>query len=285
MDFNIMSFDDKPNAGYMSDAVKLTNCQVLHEEGFYGEGMRICVIDTGSSTHNFTKENILCGKNFTTEGNVEDYIDLNGHGTHCIGSIVMVAPKCEIVVAKALNRNGGGDMNGIINAFKYAIEQKCHVISMSLGGTTYSKELHDLVKQANDLGIIVCTAAGNEGDGKSETDEVSYPANFEESINVGAINLDKTIANYSNSSQWVDICGVGTDVKSTFLNNKWADSSGTSMACPIVASCCLLLREKFIKEYERVPSEKELYSLLIKNTEDLHISRRFQGQGMIHIIN
>lgn len=277
-----MGIEDKPNYGYMSDAVKLTNCMKLHEEGFQGEKMRVCVIDTGAYQHDFYKDNIVCGKNFTSEGSLDDYTDFNGHGTHCIGSIVQIAPKCEVIVAKALDKKGKGDVDGIINAFKYAIEQKANVISMSLGTTVKSEELHRLVKQANELGIIVCTASGNEGDGRDSTNEYSYPACFEESVNVGAINLDKTVAKYTNSNQWVDVCAVGTKVKSTYLNNKWADSTGTSMATPIVSGVCLLLREKFIKEYGRTPSEQELYAQLIKNTIDLKLSKRFQGNGMVY---
>lgn len=283
MEFKILSIETKQNADFVADGIKLTNCEQLHKEGFYGEGMRICVIDSGYDTHDFTKENVLCGKNFTNEGNVDDYKDFHGHGSFCIGEIVQVAPKCQIVVAKALNKNGNGDFNNIINAFKYAIEQNCHVISMSLGSTTPSDELHELIKQANELGVLVCTAAGNEGDGNSSTDEISYPANYEEVINVGAVNYYKSIANYSNSSQWVDVCSVGTNITSTFLNNKWCNSSGTSMAVPIVAGVSLLLREKFVKEWGRNPSEQEIYSQIIKNTEDLHISRRFQGNGFLRI--
>lgn len=281
--FKMLSVESNTNYGYMCKGIELTNVKSLHNKGFYGEGMRVCVIDTGCSIHSFTKENIICGKNFTNEGTSDNFNDLNGHGSFCIGEIVQVAPKCEVVVAKALDKNGNGGYKPIIDAFKYAIEQKCNVISMSLGGTTPSEELHKLIKQANELGIIVCTAAGNNGDGNENTDEILYPANYEESVNVGAVNLDKSIAKYSNSNQWVDICAVGTNIVSTYLNNKWSSSSGTSMACPQIAAICLLLREKFISEFERVPSEKELYSQLIKHTEDLHISKRFQGNGLLII--
>lgn len=280
-----LSIESKPNDGYMCKGIELTNVRSLHNQGFYGEKMRVCVIDTGYNLHDFTKDNILCGKNFVNENNPNDFNDEDGHGTFCIGEIVQVAPKCEIVVAKALGKGGSGSYKTIISAFRYAIEQKCNVISMSLGGTTPSQELHELIKLANELDIIVCTSAGNNGDGNSKTDEIAYPANYEESVNVGAINLDKGIAKYSNSNQWVDICAVGTNIVSTYLNNKWCTTSGTSMSAPIVSSVCLLLREKFIKEFGRVPSEQEIFAILIKNTEDLGISRRFQGHGMLRIID
>ena len=282
MEYNILS-TSKPNDGYICKGILTSNIQVLHDLGYKGEGMRCCVIDTGAYPHSFFKDNIVDGKNFTTEGTPDNYIDLQGHGTFCVGEIVQIAPKCEIVIAKALDKNGNGSMQNIINAFKYAIEQNVHVISMSLGGTSKSEELHELIKKANSLGILVCTAGGNEGDGKENTNEYSYPASFQESVNVGALNQDLSIAKYSNSNEWVDIVAVGTDITSCYLNNKWAKSSGTSMACPIIGGTSLLLREKFIDKYGRNPSEEELYARLIKHTKDLGMSSKLQGEGFLYI--
>ena len=188
-----------------------------------------------------------------------------------------------MVVAKALNSKGEGDMKSIINAFKYAIEQNVHVISMSLGSTKGDEELHELVKEANKRGILVVTSAGNDGDGNPNTDEYGYPASYQECVNAGAINLDLSIAKYSNSNEWVDIVAVGTDIVSVYFDNKWCKSSGTSMSAPIVAGTSLLLREKFINKYGRIPSEEELYARLIKHTKDLGISSKLQGEGFLYI--
>ena len=56
MEYKILSFDDKPNAGYVSNGIKLTNVELLHNQGFFGENMRIGVIDTGCFIeHKFIK--------------------------------------------------------------------------------------------------------------------------------------------------------------------------------------------------------------------------------------
>lgn len=282
MDFKIQSLD-KPNADFISKGIKLSNVEELHKQGYKGEGMKVCVIDTGAANHIFFNENIVGGKNFTNEGSEDDYTDYKGHGSFCIGEIVQIAPMCEVVVGKALNKNGEGSYVSIMNAFRYALEENCNVISMSLGGTVRSEEFHQLIKDATDRGVLICTSAGNNGDGLETTNEYSYPASFEESVNVGAVNSDLSIAKYSNSNEWVDLVAVGTNIVSTYLNDKWASSSGTSMSCPIVAGVALLLRQKFINEYGREPSEQELYSRLIKNTENLNMSKRLQGEGFLRI--
>lgn len=281
MDYNILSTN--PYSDYMCKGIQLSNIQILHEQGYKGKGQRICIIDTGSHLHSFIVNNIVAGKNFTNEGTSEDYTDKNNHGSFCIGEVIQVAPECEVVVAKALNSKGEGDMKSIINAFKYAIEQNVHVISMSLGSTKGDEELHNLVKEATKRGILVCTSAGNDGDGNANTDEYGYPASYQECVNVGAVNQDLSIAKYSNSNKWVDLVAVGTDIVSVYFNERFCKSSGTSMACPIVAGTALLLREKFINKYGRIPSEEELYARLIKHTEDLGISSKLQGEGFLYI--
>lgn len=281
MVYNILSTN--PYSDYMCKGIQLSNMQILHKQGYKGKGQRICIIDTGSHGHSFIINNIVAGKNFTNEGSSEDYTDKNNHGSFCIGEVIQIAPECEVVVAKALNSKGEGDMKSIINAFKYALEQNVHVISMSLGSTKSDEELHELVKEANKRGILVVTSGGNDGDGNADTDEYGYPASYQECVNVGAVNQDLSIARYSNSNEWVDIVAVGTDIVSVYFDNKWCKSSGTSMSAPIVAGTALLLREKFINKYGRTPSEEELYARLIKHTKDLGISSKLQGEGFLYI--
>jgi major intracellular serine protease len=281
MDYNILSTN--PYSDYMCKGIQLSNIQILHKQGYNGKGQRVCIIDTGSHSHSFIVNNIVAGKNFTNEGTSEDYTDKNNHGSFCIGEVIQIAPECEVVVAKALNSKGEGDMKSIINAFKYALEQNVHVISMSLGSTKSDEELHELVKEANTRGILVVTSAGNDGDENANTDEYGYPASYQECVNVGAVNQDLSIARYSNSNEWVDIVAVGTDIVSVYFDNKWCLSSGTSMSAPIVAGTSLLLREKFINKYGRIPSEEELYARLIKHTKDLGISSKLQGEGFLYI--
>lgn len=267
---------------FMAKGIKATNCEKLISEGYSGKGVRIGVIDTGCSPHTFYNSNLVCGKNCIN--GTDNYVDETGHGSFCVGEIVQIAPNCEIIIAKVLGKDGHGSHDSVNEGIKYCIEQGCNIISMSLGGSEYNVRMHDLIKDAvENKDILVCVASGNEGDGKEGTNEIMYPASFEEVVDVGAIDINSKMADFSNSSPWVDVCANGVNMTSTyFKSNKWCNSSGTSMSTPIVAGFCALLMEKFTVEYGRKPSEKELYSQLIKHTKDLGISRKLQGNGMIY---
>ena len=66
-------------------------------------------------------------------------------------------------------------------------------------GKDYSKVFGDkLIELAIDNDILCCVASGNAGDGKSNTNEISYPAYLNNSIAIGAISIDDKIENLIN---------------------------------------------------------------------------------------
>lgn len=271
--------------------IKHIGAENLWNEGYKGEGITVGILDTGISTsHYCLKDNILKGKNFTSEGNSDNFEDLNGHGTH-VSSIICarpdgehlgiygVAPNAKLVVGKVINKNGNGNMEWIINGLKYMIEEKVDIINMSLGTNVYDKELDKLIELAIDNDILCCVASGNAGDGKSNTNEISYPAYLNNSIAIGAISIDDKIIRFSNSNDELDCVAPGYNIRGCYLNNKFATASGTSQATPHVSGFLALLKQKFKVERKRNPSEMELYAELIKHCKDLNLDFRFQGNG------
>ena len=110
-----------------------------HLSTLTGEGIKVAVLDTGiNASHPAFKGVKLVQKDFTGEGNA----DVEGHGTHCAGTIfgrnvnnirIGVAPGIrEALIGKVLGNNGGGS-DIIASAINWAMENGAHVISMSLG--------------------------------------------------------------------------------------------------------------------------------------------------------
>lgn len=276
--------------GYITPNINLISAPLLWNQGYSGQGTKIAVIDTGCcTTHPDLKNNIIGGKNFTNEGTVDDYSDKNGHGTHCAGiicgngHIYGIAPNANLLILKVLENDGNGNLQNVVNALNYAIDQKVDIISMSLGCKQNIKELYDAIKRAIDNNILVVSACGNEGDGKSNTIEKDYPSSYPEVISVGAIDNARKCAIFSNSNIFVDLVAPGVNIVSTGLNNGYITLSGTSMACPHVAGALALLIEKTTKEFGRRLDECELYAQLIKNTMELNIDRRIQGNGLLFL--
>lgn len=292
--YKILEIMEKVNEK-IPEGVELVNAPKIWEPSNYGEGIVIAVIDTGiDKEHPDLKERIIDGKDFTETG---DYHDDNGHGTHVSGTVlasindvgvVGVAPKASILALKALNGEGQGDINWINGALEYAINwqgptgEKVSIISLSLGGPPDDRE-HKLIQKAIQNDILVVCAAGNGGDGRHDTDELDYPGAYPEVVEVGAVDLSRNLADFSNTNDEIDLVAPGVDIISTYPGSKYAKLSGTSMATPHVSGAAALLKIIAEKEFGRKLTEAELYAQLVKNTVDLGISKKAQGNGLLNL--
>lgn len=291
--------DSEPQnlSGKISSGLNTINVQEMWKKNIKGKGVKIAVIDTGCDVnHKNFAGRIAEGRNFTSEdgGKPDKYFDYNGHGTHVAGiiaadtqgtDIVGVAPEAELIILKVLTKNGSGTVDSLIEAFRYAISRKADIISMSLGTKQPLPEVQKLIKQANEKGILVVCAAGNEGDNNKDTDEISYPGGYNEVISVGAVNESRGAAEFSNSNKEIDVAAPGVQIISTYPDNKYASLSGTSMAAPFVSGALALIIQWSTMEFGRRLSEAELYGQLIKNTTALNIPRTMQGNGIVDFTN
>ncbi|KLT19873.1 S8 family peptidase [Neobacillus vireti] len=260
-----------------------------------GKGITIAILDTGcESSHPDLKDRIIGGRNFTKDDRSDQtiYKDYNGHGTHVAGTmaatandlgVIGVAPEANLLIVKVLDKQGSGQYEWIINGIYYAIEQQVDIISMSLGGPADVPELHEAIQKAVASGILVVCAAGNEGDGRDSTNELSYPAAYNEVISVGATGLGRQISDFSNSNEEVDLVAPGENILSTFLNGNYAKLSGTSMATPHVSGALALIKAITNQAFERKLTEPELYAQLIRRTVPLGNSPKLEGNGILYL--
>lgn len=202
-----------------------------------GEGVKVAVIDSGVSDHPDLSSAVCDRRNFTLDA---EPLDTLGHGTHVAGVIAArsgmkgIAPACSILSLKVLGHSGTGDNEWVSLAIQHAIECKADIICMSLGGPKADSRMHHAVKQAHAAGIVVVCAAGNDGGA------VNYPAAFQETIGVGAVDKDGRACEYSSRGKEIAVAAPGSDITSCWIDKGYATISGTSMAAPFVAGALAL---------------------------------------------
>lgn len=245
-----------------------------------GEEAVVAILDTGIDyNHPDLKANIIGGASFVAAE--KDYMDQNGHGTHVAGTVAAnnqilgVAPDAKLLAVKVLNKDGSGSYRGITSGLKFAREwrgpqgQRVNVINMSLGGPEPEKEMYQEILRVIYSGILVVCAAGNEGDGREDTQEISYPAYYPETIAVGAVNLQTRIANFSNNNENIDIVAPGVETYSTYPGGRYVKLSGTSMAAPHISGAAALIYSRYKKRFGVYPSSGTVSRMLQYSSIDL----------------
>lgn len=198
-----------------------------------GEGVTVAVVDSGIAKHTALDEVVVDYRNFTTDGELHDTL---GHGTHVAGIIAArsnvaggIAPDAKLLSLKVLGHSGMGSNDSVAAAVLHAVDAKADIISMSLGSTRPDEQLHRAIKHAHSQGIIVVCAAGNDGG------SVNYPAAFQETIGVGAVDREGNACEFSSRGKEIVVAAPGQDITSTWLANGYATLTGTSMAAPFVS--------------------------------------------------
>ncbi|MBR9691260.1 S8 family serine peptidase, partial [Candidatus Woesearchaeota archaeon] len=234
-----------------------------------GSGETICIVDTGIDyTHPDLNKVIgqYCYCSITDHGSggccpnnqAEDFdaMDDNGHGTHCAGIaaaagvIKGVAPGASIVAVKVCDNAGDCAGSDLIAGIDWCVNNQSifniSVMGISLGnGAEYNDTncpdwFDDSLQTANDQGIFIAVASGNEG----YSNGINYPACSPYVTSVGATDKSDNIASFTNVGDNLDLLAPGVGINSTVIGG-YGVKSGTSMATPHVAgAAALVMQEK-----------------------------------------
>ncbi|MCV0412832.1 S8 family serine peptidase [Nitrosarchaeum sp.] len=178
---------------YIEQSIPFIGGDIPRMEGFDGSGIKIAVIDTGVDYNHpdlfgFGPDGkVIGGYNFINEG--EPPLDTNGHGTQVAGVIAAdgilkgVAPKAKILAYKVSEDGEGVSSDLIIKAINKSIEDDADIINISLGVNKTNANIDKAVDNALQKGIIVITAAGNDG---PIPQTIGSPGKNPGSITVGA---------------------------------------------------------------------------------------------------
>jgi subtilisin family serine protease len=264
------------------------------ESGFTGAGIKIAVLDTGfDDTHQDFVGRKVVKKLFASRSAEED---VHGHGTHCIGTACGplqpaagprygIAHDAEIYAGKVLGDDGFGTDRSIIAGMEWALEEGCHIISMSLGaetslGDSPSDDYEQIGQVCLDAGTLIVAAAGNESTRPGRIAPIGSPSNASTILAVSAVDRSFTPGYFScggmNPGQEVDIAAPGVGILSSLPGNSYDRWDGTSMATPHVAGVAALIAESDAKFRGWA-----LWARLIQITKPLSSPARDVGKGLL----
>lgn len=186
------------------------------------------------------------------------------HGTHVSGIIAGlpqgkevqygVASKVAKIMVVRTVPNGDERDKDVANAIRYAVDNGAKVLNMSFGKPVSPGKnvVWDAFKYAEDKGVLLVKAAGNENEDVAE--HLAYPTNFKNMTDVtpfvnnvlvvgASTNRNNELrASFSNyNKNMVNVFAPGEEIYSTVPNNEYSYQQGTSMASPVVAGAAAVL--------------------------------------------
>jgi thermitase len=241
-----------------------------------GSGVTVAVIDTGIDPNHPDLRGSLWvnqkeargkkakdedGNGFVDDVNGWDFVsntpslvDTHGHGTHIAGIIGAkgasssgfsgVCPGVRIMALRYYNEKASGveNLRNTVRAIEYAVQNGANIINYSGGGAEFSQPEYRALKKAEEKGILVVAAAGNE---RSNADvNLYFPAAYplQNIVSVTAINQAGFVLPSSNwGVQRVHIAAPGNSVLSTLPNGGYGFMTGTSQATAFVSGLAAYL--------------------------------------------
>ena len=249
-------------------------CGAAYRLGLTGKGIGVAVLDTGIFLHRDFDSRVT-GFADMVNGKTFAYDDC-GHGTHICGIIggsgrmsggrySGIAPGCDLVMVKVLDRKGNGYSSDVLAGISWILERKeklgIRILNISVGacskrGMSENSALVKGVNRAWDAGLVVVVAAGNNG---PRTMSITTPGISRKVITVGCSDDDREVlvggnrmVDYSGRGPTAacickpDLVAPGCSVVSCAGRaDKYTIKSGTSMSTPIVSGATALLLERY----------------------------------------
>jgi subtilisin len=222
----------------------------LGGSGAYGAGIKVAYLDSGADQSH--PDLLLSGGYNPVSGSGSDWNDdiasCNGHGTHVAGTIaarhndvgvVGVAPEVSLYAIKVFQDMSGSCLaytSSQISGLDWAVKNGVRVVSVSIGGTSFSSSYQSAISSAASKGTYMVAAAGNNG-----SSTMTFPGGYQDVISVASVDGGNNHSSWSNYGPTLTISAPGESILSTMPGGSYGYKSGTSMATPHVAGVVALI--------------------------------------------
>lgn len=255
-----------------------------------GTGVRIAIIDSAADLRHasFRKGHTHKTFDFITDNQAGEISHKEMyHGTMVAGIIAAdgrsdrakmhgVAPGAELYSYR-VTRRGRIHHYALEKSLICAMESKVDIINISLQNFPHNAGLHYLIQEASQMGITIIAQAGNGiHDG---TDNIEYPAAYQETIAVGAHQKGRAEATHARG-QLLELTAPGDGVYSLAPGDTFGYGSGSSYASPFVTGLAALIIQAWRLRHGRSPGPLLVRRVLRQctHTDSFH---RAYGYGKV----
>lgn len=270
--------------GLSQNQLQMINVPVLHAMGVTGRRVVIGMLDSGFRwkdiealrTRHVIGEYDFVFNDSITANQQQDVADQDFHGTLTMsvlggykpGKLIGPAFDADFLLAKTEYNptETRQEEDSWAAGIEWMESRGVDVVSSSLGYNTFDLPdsgyfwLHGdfdghtsvtarAAQRAVRLGVVVCTAMGNEGNDDSGIGTMLTPADADTVISVGAVNYSHVLANFSSQGPTSDlrikpdVVAPGVAVAGAYVPGPdiYGAMNGTSLATPLVAGVATLL--------------------------------------------
>ncbi|PLW78731.1 S8 family peptidase [Cohaesibacter celericrescens] len=225
---------------------KMGFAQLSGEES--GLGVKLAVVDSGIKFDHPSLSSSVTDR-FTAFPEADSAQLNRDHGT-AVASIIAahagmrgVAKNVALMSAQVFRFSDKGhmvaDSYDIVRGIDWAVENGAEILNLSFAGSK-DKFLQDALGKAEEKGVIVVAAAGNEGPDAP----AAYPAAYENVIAVTATDEDDGLYIFANRGDHVELAAPGVDVLVAAGEDGYGLQTGTSMATAYISGSIALMLEK-----------------------------------------
>jgi serine protease AprX len=267
---SVLSVNDY-DYGFASNQIKMLGAELMHEQGFTGEGKVIAVFDAG-----FTNvEQLAAFSHLLEEGRLLGYYDFvanveGQHGEHSHGTRVLsclaadmpgyvrgTAPKASyylfrtedaaseykieeaywLIAAERADSLGVDVINSSLGYNQFDDTTQSYTTSQLNGATAIITRAATI---AAGTGMLVVNSAGNEGLDADWQGLIVFPADADSIIAVGAVQPDSTYVTFSSHGPTADgrikpdLAAQGAEVAVVNTDGNIIAVNGTSFASPLL---------------------------------------------------
>ncbi|HNQ67268.1 MAG TPA: S8/S53 family peptidase [Bacteroidales bacterium] len=269
------------NYGTSADQIYMHNGQVMHNNGFRGQGMLIAVTDAGylglpdlpAFDSLFEAERVISTRNFVHGGDI--VFGYSTHGMRVLSilagnspeNLIGSAPEANYLLIMSEDPDSENIIEEInwISAAEYADSMGADIINVSLGYLDFDMPEYNHSYQtmdgktaiisiaagiASSKGMIIVASAANSGDDPIHP-WINSPGDADNILTAGAVWSNQAYAAFSSIGPSYDgrvkpdIVAMGAGTTNQELDGSFGQGNGTSFSSPILSGLVACLWQQF----------------------------------------